>query len=51
MEKNINWSQWVWKNSYTKNLMTLETIDDGFVSVSNEYLWHEKNEVKLLVLR
>jgi len=29
-------------------LMTLETIDDGFVSVNNEYLWHEKINDKIV---
>ena len=28
--------------------MTLETIDSGFVSVNNEYLWHEKINDKVV---
>ena len=28
--------------------MTLETIDDGYVTVNNEYLWHEKNNDKII---
>ena len=26
----------------------LRSFDDGFVSVNNEYLWHEKNEGKIV---
>ena len=36
------------KTTILRILMTLETIDDGFVSVNNEYLWHEKNEGKIV---
>jgi len=28
------------KTTILRILMTLETIDDGFVSVNDEYLWH-----------
>ena len=38
----------VGKTTILRILMTLETIDDGFVSVNNEYLWHEKNEGKIV---
>ena len=31
------------KTTILRILMTLETIDDGFVTVNDEYLWHEKN--------
>ena len=31
------------KTTILRILMTLETIDDGFVTVNGEYLWHEKN--------
>ncbi len=34
------------KTTILRILMTLETIDDGFVSVNGEYLWHEKNNGK-----
>ena len=37
------------KTTILRILMTLETIDDGFVSVNDEYLWHEKMLVKLLM--
>ncbi len=37
------------KTTILRILMTLETIDDGFVSVNNEYLWHEKKKVKWLM--
>ena len=36
------------KTTILRILMTLETIDDGFVSVNNEYLWHEKNAGKIV---
>ena len=36
------------KTTILRILMTLETIDDGFVSVNDEYLWHEKNNGKIL---
>ena len=36
------------KTTILRILMTLETIDDGFVSVNGEYLWHEKNNGKII---
>ena len=36
------------KTTILRILMTLETIDDGFVSVNNQYLWHEKKEGKVV---
>ncbi len=36
------------KTTILRILMTLETIDSGFVSVNNEYLWHEKINDKVL---
>ena len=36
------------KTTILRILMTLETIDDGFVSVNNEYLWHEKINDKIV---
>ena len=36
------------KTTILRILMTLETIDDGFVKVSDEYLWHEKNNGKII---
>ena len=36
------------KTTILRILMTLETIDSGFVSVNNEYLWHEKINDKLV---
>tara|TARA_B110000116_G_C16721804_1_gene529475 strand:- start:345 stop:1121 length:777 start_codon:yes stop_codon:yes gene_type:complete len=36
------------KTTILRILMTLETIDDGFVTVNDEYLWHEKNNEKTL---
>ena len=36
------------KTTILRILMTLETIDDGFVSVNNEYLWHERNNDKVV---
>ena len=36
------------KTTILRILMTLETIDDGFVSVNNEYLWHEENAGKII---
>ena len=36
------------KTTILRILMTLETIDDGFVSVNGEYLWHEKNDGKII---
>ena len=35
------------KTTILRILMTLETIDDGYVSVNDEYLWHEKINNKL----
>ena len=35
------------KTTILRILMTLEKIDDGFVSVNGEYLWHEKINNKL----
>ena len=35
------------KTTILRILMTLETIDDGYVTVNNEYLWHEKNNDKI----
>ena len=37
------------KTTILRILMTLETIDDGFVSVNGEYLWHEKNNGKTIL--
>ena len=36
------------KTTILRILMTLETIDDGFVSVNDEYLWHEKSDGKII---
>ena len=36
------------KTTILRILMTLETIDSGFVSVNNEYLWHEKINDKVV---
>jgi len=36
------------KTTILRILMTLETIDDGYVTVNNEYLWHEKNNDKIV---
>ena len=36
------------KTTILRILMTLETIDDGFVSVNGEYLWHEKNNGNII---
>ena len=36
------------KTTILRILMTLETIDSGFVSVNNEYLWHEKSNGKIV---
>ena len=36
------------KTTILRILMTLETIDSGFVSVNNEYLWHEKINDKIV---
>ena len=36
------------KTTILRILMTLETIDDGFVSVNNDYLWHEKINDKIV---
>lgn len=36
------------KTTILRILMTLETIDDGFVTVNDEYLWHEKNNGKIV---
>tara|TARA_Y100000741_G_scaffold249459_1_gene191753 strand:- start:263 stop:1027 length:765 start_codon:yes stop_codon:yes gene_type:complete len=36
------------KTTILRILMTLETIDDGYVTVNNEYLWHEKNNDKII---
>ena len=36
------------KTTILRILMTLETIDSGFVSVNNEYLWHEKINDKVI---
>ena len=36
------------KTTILRILMTLETIDDGYVSVNNEYLWHEKINDKVV---
>ena len=36
------------KTTILRILMTLETIDDGFVTVNDEYLWHEKNNDKII---
>ena len=36
------------KTTILRILMTLETIDSGFVSVNNEYLWHEKINEKVI---
>ena len=36
------------KTTILRILMTLETIDDGLVTVNDEYLWHEKNGAKIL---
>jgi len=36
------------KTTILRILMTLETIDDGFVSVNNEYLWHETINDKIV---
>jgi|TARA_B110000263_G_scaffold22805_1_gene17744 polar amino acid transport system ATP-binding protein len=36
------------KTTILRILMTLETIDDGFVSVNGEYLWHEKDNGKII---
>ena len=36
------------KTTILRILMTLETIDSGFVSVNNEYLWHEKINNKVV---
>ena len=36
------------KTTILRILMTLETIDDGYVTVNNEYLWHEKINDKIV---
>ena len=36
------------KTTILRILMTLETIDDGFVTVNDEYLWHEKNNGNII---
>ena len=36
------------KTTILRILMTLENIDDGFVTVNNEYLWHEKVNGKII---
>ena len=36
------------KTTILRILMTLETIDSGFVSVNNDYLWHEKINDKVV---
>ena len=36
------------KTTILRILMTLETIDSGFVSVNNEFLWHEKINDKVV---
>ena len=36
------------KTTILRILMTLENIDDGFVTVNNEYLWHEKVDEKII---
>ena len=36
------------KTTILRILMTLETIDDGYVTVNDEYLWHEKNNEKIV---
>ena len=36
------------KTTILRILMTLETIDDGYVTVNNEYLWHEKINEKIV---
>ena len=36
------------KTTILRILMTLETINGGFVSVNGEYLWHEKNNGKII---
>ena len=36
------------KTTILRILMTFETIDSGFVSVNNEYLWHEKINDKVV---
>ena len=36
------------KTTILRILMTLETIDSGFVSVNNEFLWHEKINEKVI---
>ena len=36
------------KTTILRILMPLETIDSGFVSVNNEYLWHEKINDKVV---
>ena len=36
------------KTTILRILMTLENIDDGIVTVNNEYLWHEKVNGKII---
>ena len=36
------------KTTILRILMTLEKIDDGFVTVNGDYLWHEKSNDKLV---